>query len=309
MKTSSRLNGSLRHRPPERGAGHTAAHEAGSRNGDGIMTIASSHGRGWEGIEVEEVVHQVDDFSLPATSRHLLVFHLDRSLEVAEHRYGQRGILREGSLTILPAGAPTDWHLDRHGDIRHLHLHADERFLHQMAVEIGTNPDTVELLSSVGARSPEVEQIGLALLRELHSEGLGSKIYADSLTMLLGVQLLRSHSSSAHHPVRVQDGLTGVPLKRVTEYIEEYLTEDLPLATVASIVSMSPYHFTRLFRRAVGVSPHQYIIGRRLERAKLLLAATDWSLAVIAREVGFASGSHLAIHFERTTGMNPSQYR
>lgn len=276
----------------------------------GQMTVASSSDRGWDGIEVEEVVHQVDDFSIPAATRHLLVFHLDRPLEAAERRHRRGGVLREGSLTILPAGEPTDWHLDRHGDVRHLHLHLEPPFLKRVAAEVGLNPQGVELVPSVGACSPEAEQIGLALLLELRSGGVGGKILADSLATQLSVQLLRHHTASSALPSPPsREALTGAAFKRVTEYIEEHLAEDLPLRTIASVASMSPFHFTRLFRTATGLSPHQYIIHRRVERAKLLMTGTDWSHAAIAREVGFANGSHLALHFKRRTGVAPHLYR
>jgi AraC family transcriptional regulator len=109
--------------------------------------------------------------------------------------------------------------------------------------------------------------------------------------------------------LRCRNALAGAPLTRVLDYIEEFLDQDLPLATVAAIGTVSPYHFTRLFRVMTGMSPHQYIIRRRVDRAKLLLTTTDWPLARVAREVGFASGSHLALHFKRVTGISPKRYR
>jgi len=104
-------------------------------------------------------------------------------------------------------------------------------------------------------------------------------------------------------------GLTPAALKRATEYIEENLAEDLSLAAVAGAANLSPYHFARLFKASTGFSPHQYVIRRRVERARLLLATTDRPLAFIAQEVGFASGSHLARHFRRLLGVPPSDYR
>ena len=280
--------------------------ESGSRD---LVTVATSRDRGWEGIVVDEVVLQVDDFALAADPAHLLVLHLDRPIAVAERRRGCAGLLREGSLTILPAGAPTDWHLERHGDIRHLHLHLDPSLLTRVAAEVGLNPQRVELATRLGVQSADVEQIGLALLRELRSGGLGGRILADSLATLLAVHLLREHTA---HPQRVapaRDALTGAPLKRVMEYIEEHLADDLSLAAVAAVANISPYHFTRLFRTATGLAPHQYIIQRRVDRARLLLTATEWTLTAIAREVGFANGSHLALHFKRRTGLTPRAYR
>ena len=87
------------------------------------------------------------------------------------------------------------------------------------------------------------------------------------------------------------------------------VSADLALGEVARVAHLNPYHFARLFRAATGASPHQYIIGRRIERARLLLTTTGWPLAFIAQEVGFASGSHLALHFRRRFGVSPTAYR
>ena len=90
---------------------------------------------------------------------------------------------------------------------------------------------------------------------------------------------------------------------------EEHLAEDLLLSYLAAVVHLSPYHFARLFKESVGFPPHQYVIQRRVERAKLLLSTTNWSLTAIAHTVGFAHESHLALHFKRLTGVTPRYYR
>ena len=103
--------------------------------------------------------------------------------------------------------------------------------------------------------------------------------------------------------------LSPVALGQVAEYVDVHLGDDLSLAALAGEVGLSPYHFARQFRVATGLSPHQYVIRRRVERARLLLATTDRSLAAIAHEVGFASGSHLATHVRRLLGVAPTRLR
>jgi len=274
-----------------------------------LSVIASSAGRDWDGIYAEEVWHRAADFGLPAMPDHLLVFHLGRPLHVEEQLGGNEGRLGEGSLTILPAEAPTQWQLGRQGDVRHLHLFLRPDFMGAVAAEAGVYPDRVEIVAAIGARDPRFEQIGLALLGELHTDGLGGRIYAESLATLLAVQLLR-HQSTATLPIpRRVARLSTAALGRASEYVEEHLGENLSLAALAGAVGLSPYHFARLFRESTGLSPHQYVIRRRVERARLLLATTDRSLTSIAHDVGFASGSHLATHVRRLLGVSPSRLR
>lgn len=100
--------------------------------------------------------------------------------------------------------------------------------------------------------------------------------------------------------VRLNDALT---------YIEAHLGEHLTLPEIAEAVEVSPYHFAHVFKRHVGVAPHQYVMRRRIERAKDLLLLTDLPIAAIALEVGCANQSHFSDLFHRATGVTPHVYR
>lgn len=104
-------------------------------------------------------------------------------------------------------------------------------------------------------------------------------------------------------------GLPECRLRRVAQYIQENLHREVPLAELGGLVHMSPYHFARLFKRSTGVSPHRFLIQRRLEQAKTLLAAQTVLIAEIARSVGFRTASHFTSTFRRATGITPSAYR
>ena len=114
-----------------------------------LSVIASSAGRDWYGIYAEEVWHRAADFGLPAISDHLLVFHLGRPIHVEEQLRGQEGRLGEGSLTIVPAEAPTQWQLGGRGDIRHLHLFLQPAFIDAVAAEAGVYPDRLEIVPTI----------------------------------------------------------------------------------------------------------------------------------------------------------------
>jgi transcriptional regulator GlxA family with amidase domain len=103
--------------------------------------------------------------------------------------------------------------------------------------------------------------------------------------------------------------LSSKRLKRVWDYIESHLDERLTLVHLARVACLSPCHFSKSFKRAVGVGPHRYLQQRRLERAKVLMCSTDEPLVRIAQETGFSDQSHLTLIFRRETGMTPSKYR
>jgi len=271
--------------------------------------VQSSSGKGWHGLDVAEIIHPLDDFALPALPRHILVINLSAPSTIQERLAGRQGHLGTGNVVILPAGAPTTWHLEREGEVRHLHLYLSPTLLQQIATSADIDPDTVEFVDTLGMFDPRIETIALSLLSELRSEGLGGRLYVESLANILGIHLLRQHSSVKQPSLPRSVGLDRATLRRVSMYIEEHLAEDLSLSELAAVAYLSPYHFARLFKASTGFAPHQYVIGRRIERAKLLLSTTNWSLTAIAHAVGFAHESHLALHFERLTGLLPSSYR
>jgi AraC family transcriptional regulator len=98
-------------------------------------------------------------------------------------------------------------------------------------------------------------------------------------------------------------------LRHVIDYIEAHLDQDLTLAELAAVAGFSLSHFKPLFRQAVGMPVHRYVLERRIERARMLLAGSDKSMTEIAIEAGFAHSSHMARCLRRVLGLSPSQIR
>ena len=96
----------------------------------------------------------------------------------------------------------------------------------------------------------------------------------------------------------------------MVEYLEEHLDGGPTLAQLAAVVRLNPYHFARQFKAATGLPPHQYVILRRVERAKQLLkAGTGLSLAEVAAHAGFSDQSQFSRHLKRLVGVTPGQFR
>ena len=108
---------------------------------------------------------------------------------------------------------------------------------------------------------------------------------------------------------RVGNELPAGRLRRVTQYIKANLPGELRLAELSALVHMSPYHFSRLFKRSTGMPPHRFLLRRRIAEAQVLLTARTVPIAEIARLVGFRTPSHFTMTFRRITGMTPRAYR
>jgi AraC family transcriptional regulator len=98
-------------------------------------------------------------------------------------------------------------------------------------------------------------------------------------------------------------------LRRVIDYIQNNLAEDLSLAELAQVIGMSPSHFKIVFKQSVGTPVHQYVIARRVEYAAELIGRSELPLSAIALQAGFANQSHMARCMRRSIGITPRNLR
>lgn len=111
-------------------------------------------------------------------------------------------------------------------------------------------------------------------------------------------------------PAAAGSALTSDSLRRVIDYIESMLGKsDLSIEELAGVAHMSPFHFSREFKKTTGHAPHSFVVTRRVERAKLQLADRRRPMADIAYNTGFSSQAHFSSVFRRLTGITPREYR
>jgi AraC family transcriptional regulator len=151
----------------------------------------------------------------------------------------------------------------------------------------------------------------LAVYDELRAVGGdGEQLLVESLATILSVHLIRHTTGSPRLPVSADGVLPRRKLQRVIEYIMENLEGSPTLEQIAAVAHLSHDHFARQFQATTGLSPHQYVIARRIERAQHLLQADDEvGLAEVALQVGFSDQSHFSFHFKRIVGVTPRQFR
>jgi AraC family transcriptional regulator len=144
---------------------------------------------------------------------------------------------------------------------------------------------------------------------ELRGGGAGGRLLAESLGNVLAVHLLRHFAPRGPADAHTGGVLPKHKLRAVIDYVHEHLDAELSLDHLAAVAHVSPYHFARLFKNSTGLPPHQYVIARRVERAKELLRGGLLQLAEVATEVGFADQSHFTRHFKRLVGVTPRRFR
>jgi AraC family transcriptional regulator len=166
-----------------------------------------------------------------------------------------------------------------------------------------------ELRTAIGVQDQVINRIGLLGQKELSDGGIGGRLYAEGLGTALAVHLLRQYGASRTAHAIYKSGIASRPLRRVIDYINANLQGTLTLVELARIAKLSPHHFATAFKASVGISPHQYVIRLRIERARDMLRRRHETISEIAYAVGFSSQSHLSANFRRETGITPRKFR
>lgn len=240
-------------------------------------------------------------------SQHFISVHLNNAAVVKEQKLSGRlrsDDFRAGEICITPATAPVSVRLQAPCELIGLYL--EPAFLAQLTA---TDADNIELIPQFKLDDPLICQMAIALKTQLESPGEWSRIYVESMATAFSAHLWQHYSTRKPQGESDSQGLSTTQLRQATEYIHEHADQNPSLIEIAQQVSLSPYHFSRLFKLSTGLSPHQYLINCRITQAKQLLKTTALSISEVAAQAGFTDQSHLARHFKRQFGVPPSQFR
>jgi AraC family transcriptional regulator len=250
---------------------------------------------------VQQVSDGAAEAEVPAGRRHVLLFVAEGSdvayplAEVGGRPAGSSPA--PGSVCFVPAGHDSAW--VREGALRLIHVHVDPAELAAMADD-GDGPPAEPDLPSLGwIRDPAITRAVGALSRAARSPAAARNAEIDAVLLGLGVHLIRAHSSLRDAPAPVARRLSEARLSRVRDFAMANLRQDIGLDDLADVACLSAAHFVRAFRDTVGEPPHRWLMRRRAEAARGMVADTRLPLGEIARACGFASQSHMTDVFRR----------
>jgi AraC family transcriptional regulator len=252
------------------------------------------------GLRIEIKKTSVGAHRHAAISDHHVSLHAGPPVRISCVPNGLRCVRSRGEINVFPAGVAEDWFEDDASEMVDLRLPAS--LVRLAAEEMGLDPDRAGIAARCQIRDVQIEHIASALAAEHRAGSPNGLIYRESLGMALAVHLLASHAA----PTLPRAGLSQGQLARVTEYIEAHLGDDVSILRLARVSGVSASHLRVLFKRSLGVPVHEYVIQRRVERARALLSRGELPASQVALEAGFSHQSHMARCMRRVLGVTPA---
>jgi AraC family transcriptional regulator len=239
---------------------------------------------------------------LPAIADHRVTLHLSERT-VTRCRDSARLFLRErGHIDLTPAQSVGGF--DSDAQSASLEVRIPCGFIQDVADTLPVRAAQSGLEQRHMIQDERLTHLLLAMDAEQRTGALGGHLYMDSLGVALAVQLLTHHAAPTPPP---RAGLSPIQIQRVMDFVETHLDSSLPLRELANIAGVSSSHLQRGFRSSRGISVHQYVIRRRVEKARILLTARSLPASEVALLAGFAHQSHMTRWMRRLLGVTPRE--
>jgi AraC family transcriptional regulator len=269
----------------------------------------SSAGKAWAGVLLERHITSPGERLSASFDGHVISM-LNGPWSRFEYRdeFGRfvPCINRPGTITITPAGPVPDLRLHTQAELVHCAL--DERFVRGVVEEMDAGR-ALHPAFRPAIQDEAIRGILGMLMMELEGEAPCGRLYVDSLAHALATRyLLLDRLPGPMTPSSVS-GLPSRILNRIRAKIEDNIEADLTLDSLAEESGYSRAHFLRMFRAATGVTPHQYVLDLRLNRAQDCLRKKNVSMIDVALSCGFSSQSHMTSVFRQRLEMTPGEFR
>lgn len=272
-------------------------------------TTADSSNLGWDGLTLKGYRYPDQEANIPLMRDYMIVVYEGAKAIMQRSSGGpwQADAVEQGVISFLTRAEQSVWRWDR--PIRVKHIYVSQEIIEQTANQVFEKDiDRVRIDDRVRAEDPIIPLYAKMLENELRGEGVGERLYVDSVRTQLAIHLLRRYANIEFKPLKL--GSLSPRLRRtMTEFIDQNLSENIKLEDLAALAGLSSYHFSRKFKSDLGIAPHAYVLSRRIDRAKSLLNGSRLPLKLVAAECGFTDQSHFSRVFRKFLGVTPNDFR
>lgn len=273
-------------------------------------TLLASDGLEWNGVSMRSYRYTGLDVQVPPLRDHMIVAYRE-GLTPMNRRFDNRWTHEKvvpGDVSLLTRAATSHWMWTQDIDVVHLYLTQD--LISKTCAQVfDRDVKQVELLDILRTPDSFIHGTAMAIANEVEANKLGGRLYVEALATQLSIHLLRRYAAISLKTPRAESGLSPVRARQVTEYIEAQLDRNPSLDELAAVARVSPYHFLRQFKLRFGCAPHAWVIQRRLDCSRRLLAKTTLSLKAVAARSGFSDQAHMTRMFRRFMSTTPKSYR
>jgi len=271
--------------------------------------VNSSESNSWDGLLLEH--HRIPEGERVETETDKHVLWLWTTSYSGEYAGNGGRFVRcskgRGAITATPIGVIPTLHTYTRSEVILCAL--DSNFVGSILSELDRQPRTEPIIR------PKFQDSAIRRLMTLLSEEVragvpSGKLYSDSLAHALAIRYLLLGERPNHQ--RADSAVSALPpyaLKRVLERIEHTFQSEISLATLADEAGYSRGHFLKMFRASMGMTPHRYLLKRRIDHARTLLKRPGKSIIDVAADCGFSSQAHLSQVFREYVGVTPGDYR
>jgi AraC family transcriptional regulator len=215
---------------------------------------------------------------------------------------------RPRQLALLPSHAPAEFRVSGQADVLVVYLRG--AMLRAVADRLfGASTRPLHFEPAMSFRDSLLEQFCLTLAEALYRQRADSGRYIDVIAESAAAHCLTRYGRGSARAASPAAPEAETALRLARAYVDEHLDGDLGLEALAAAAGLTPAGLKRLLAEAEGETPKQWVIRRRIERAREMLAGTDLALSEIALRAGFASQSHLCVMFKREVGRTPRDFR
>jgi AraC family transcriptional regulator len=273
----------------------------------GNPALSSMHS-GWEGLVLETHATPACDHPYHWHPTHFLQLQTKGPVRFNWTTSGQThsAIASPGTIFVCPRGSS-----DRvwwEGPTNRVAIAIEPQLLTQCLEETAHRQD-IELTQHFQVNDRHVASLMLALRADLEDGLPAGRLYGESLATALAVYLQRRYAVFLQRTTEYRGGMPKVRLNRVLEYINANLSEDIRLSELARTAGMSSHYFSELFKQTTGVSPHQYVVQQKIERAKEHLRDPNANVIEASAMTGFVDQSYFTKVFRRVVGVTPTHFR
>src|ERR1700761_1622462 len=271
------------------------------------QVLLSSAGRAWNGLDAA-LVHIPRGLSrVPGREMHTVGMHFGPPVNADCSVDGtrMRRVQKPGDIDFVPAGMDGSWEDDADCQILRLSLRPSP--VHEVAEELGRDAATIELLPRLQLRDTRIEAIGWAIKAEIEADTPSDPLYVELLANALAVRLIEIATDRPLAKRPSAPRMSTRQLNMLVDFIETNLDQRLHLTDLAVVAGVSVTRLKTLFRNSTGTSVHQYVIRRRVEYARALIATTTMPASDIALAAGFTHQSHMASTMRRILGQTPGE--